>query len=42
MFLNGITVTYFRIKFYAILNHIETVYKIYQSVAVYFIFMFEY
>jgi len=42
MFFNSITVIYFRIKFYAVLNHNETVYKMYQSVAVYFIFMFEY
>jgi hypothetical protein len=42
MFLSSTTVPYFQIKFYAVLNHIETVHKMYQSVAVYFIFMFEY
>jgi len=42
MFIKVITVIYFRIKFYVILNHIEKVYKMYQFVAVYFIMMFEY
>jgi hypothetical protein len=42
MLFNNITGIYFRINFYVVLNNIETVYKMYRSVAVNFMLVLEY